>query len=151
MRNHYAFCSLLLGGCISFAGCITPSDAREATAPEATATAVNDIPVLVEPLRGIITDPADKELSAQFHEEFADVVARDKGIITSTEMIREGYVRAETLMLQRTELVGKYPGFGAAKDAVLEKVLGLENVALTDEKRADAVEVFRAIAKVIRN
>jgi hypothetical protein len=153
MRNHYAFCSLLLGVCTFFTGCITPADTPSSSRPKAaaTATAVDDIQALVEPLRGIITDPSDRELSAQFHDEFADVIARDKDIITSTEMIREGYVRAETLMLQRTELVGKYPGFGAAKDAVLEEVLGLENVTLTDEKRADAVEAFRAIAEAIRN
>jgi hypothetical protein len=154
MRNHYAFCSLLLGVCTFFTGCITPSDTPSLSRPKdatTTTTAVDGIQALVEPLRGIITDSSDRELSAQFHDEFADVIARDKDIITSTGMIREGYVRAETLMLQRTELVGKYPGFGAAKDAVLKEVLGLENAALTDEKRADAVEAFRAIAKAIRN
>ena len=81
--------------------------------------------------------------------EFADVIYRDRDVITTTEMIREGFIRAEKLMLQRTAMVGKYPGLGAAKDNVLKEAIGLENVTLDDDKRRKAVETFKAIAWAI--
>jgi len=102
-------------------------------------------------LVGIISDPVDAVDAAQFYVDFADVIERDKDVIKTTGTIREGFVRAETLMLQRTELIGKYPGFGDAKDAVLEEHLGLEDVQLSEEKRAAAVAIFRAIAWSIHN
>jgi hypothetical protein len=102
-------------------------------------------------LRGLISDPVDAADTAQFYADFADVIDRDTDIIKTTGTIREGFMRAEKLMLQRTELVGKYPGFGAVKDAVLEEHLGLEDVQLSAEKRAAAVNIFRAIAWSIKN
>jgi len=106
---------------------------------------------LVTPLRGIISDEKDAGIASQFFLDFADVVERDVEIVKSTQQLRAGYIRAETLLLQRTDMVGRYPGFGAAKDAVLKQVLGLENVSLTAEKRSKAVEAFKAIAWAIRN
>ena len=97
-------------------------------------------------LVGIISDPVDAVDAAQFYVDFADVIERDADVIKTTGTIREGFVRAEKLMLQRTELVGKYPGFGEAKDKVLEDQLGLEDVQLSEEARAAAVNIFRAIA-----
>ena len=134
--------------CSVLAGCDGSSSPE--SRPRIT-TFSGDIQEVAASLRGIITDPQDIALASRFHDEFAEVVERDKDIITSTEMLRTGYVRAETLMLQRTDMVGKYPGFGAAKDGVLSLVLGLVSVQLTDAKRADAVKAFRAIAKAIRN
>jgi hypothetical protein len=97
-------------------------------------------------LQGIISDPADAVDVAQFYVDFADVIERDVDVIKTTGTIREGFIRAEKLMLQRTELVGKYPGFGAAKDKIVKDQLGLEDVQLSEEKREAAVNVFRAIA-----
>ena len=102
-------------------------------------------------LRGIISDPVDAADTAQFYVDFADVIDRDVDIIKTTGTIREGFMRAEKLMLQRTDLVGKYPGFGEAKDAVLAEHLGLEDVQLSEEKRTAAVNIFRAIAWSIKN
>jgi hypothetical protein len=102
-------------------------------------------------VRGFIVDPADAITAAQFYVDFADVVDRDTDIIKTTGAIRKGFIHAETLMLQRTELVGKYPGFGAAKDTILEAQLGLEDVQLSPEKRKKAVDTFRAIAWSIQD
>jgi hypothetical protein len=144
------FCCQLLvvTACFVLAGC--DGSSTPVSHPRIT-TFSGDIQEVVAPLRGIITDSQDIALAAQFHDEFADVIERDKDVITSTGVIRTGYIRAETLMLQRTEMVGKYPGFGVVKDDVLKQVLGLASVQLTDAKRADAVEAFRAIAGAIRN
>ena len=108
-----------------------------------------ELKTLVTPLRGIITDKKDALKAANFFLEFADVIDRDKDVITTTAMIREGFVRAEKLMLQRTAMVGKYPGLGAAKDNVLKETIGLESVTLDDEKRKKAVDSFKAIAWAI--
>ena len=117
-----------------------------------------DVPVPSDTLKeatksllGIISDPVDAVDAAQCYVDFADVIERDKDVIKTTATIREGFIRAEKLMLQRTELIGKYPGFGAAKDKILEEQLGLEDVQLSDEKRQEAVDVFRAIAWSIHN
>ena len=108
-----------------------------------------ELKVLVAPLRGIVTDKKDALKVANFFLEFADVIKRDKDVITTTAMIREGFIRAEKLMLQRTAMVGKYPGLGAAKDNVLKETIGLESVTLDDEKRKKAVDSFKAIAWAI--
>ena len=106
---------------------------------------------LVSPLRGIISETRDIVMASQFFEDFADVVERDTEVIASTQQLRAGYIRSEKLMLQRTDMVGKYPGFGEAKDKVLATVLGLDNVSLTAEKRQKAVAAFEAIAWAIRS
>lgn len=106
---------------------------------------------LVSPLRGIISSKKDVSMASQFFEDFSDVVGRDKDVIASTQQLRAGYIRSEKLMLQRTDMVGKYPGFGEAKDKVLATVLGLDNVSLTPEKRQKAVDAFKAIAWAIRS
>lgn len=108
-----------------------------------------ELKTLVMPLRGVVTDKKDALKAANFFLEFADVIDRDRDVITTTEMIREGFIRAEKLMLQRTAMVGKYPGLGAAKDNVLKEAIGLENVTLDDDKRRKAVETFKAIAWAI--
>ena len=46
-------------------------------------------------------------------------------------------------------MVGKYPGFGSAKDKVLEETIGLENVPLDADKRAKVVAAFKAVAWAI--
>ena len=103
----------------------------------------------VAPLRGIISDDEDALRAASFFLEFAGVVERDTGVIPSTGVLREGFILAEKLMLQRTKMVGKYPGFGSAKDKVLEETIGLENVPLDADKRAKVVAAFKAVAWAI--
>jgi len=108
-----------------------------------------ELKALVSSLRGVIVDRKDAIKTSHFFLAFADVVARDKEVITSTAILREGFIRAEKLMLQETELVGKYPGFGLKKDAIIIEAIGLDNVELDAEKRAKAVAVLRAIAWMV--
>jgi|TARA_R110002051_G_scaffold221367_3_gene284995 hypothetical protein len=135
-----------------FSGCIYPPTSPEVVAPPVTTPDISDeapseaMQVLVAPLKALGMDVKDAAKAASFFNAFADVVARDDSIIKTTADIREGYIRAETLMLQKTEMVGKYPGFGKAKDDVLTETLGLDRVSLTPEKRKETVDAFRAMA-----
>ena len=150
---------LLLLVVLSCPGCLFQRDSEPEPPPSLhdghyrmeIAEPTAELKAATEALRGIISDPVDAVDAAQFYVDFADVIERDDDVIKTTGTIREGFMRAEKLMLQRTELVGKYPGFGAAKDAVLEEHLGLEDVQLSAEKRAAAVNIFRAIAWSIKN
>jgi hypothetical protein len=141
-------------------GCIYPVPSRISTGPDPQpqvipgSVVVFDVPseelkALVLPLRGVIVDRKDAIKTAYFFLAFADVVDRDKEVITSTAILREGFMRAEKLMLQETKLVGKYPGFGLKKDSIIAEAIGLDNVDLNAEKRAKAVAVLRAIAWVV--
>jgi len=157
--------TLLAVSVLTLSGCIYPtSSADEKEKPEPVPEVVPEVlpenPVdreappmelqlLVAPLAEIITDDKDAAKAAKFFRDFADVLSRDDSILKTTEDVREGYIRAETLMLQRTELVGKYPGFGAAKDKILAEAVGLERVPLSPEKRSKAVAVFNAMAWVL--
>ena len=149
MRYSFLLVLLLLSGCI-----YPPMDSLK---PDPDIKVVPNVTIdfelpppelkdLVTPLRGIVTDKKDALKVANFFLEFADVIKRDEDVITTTAMIREGFIRAEKLMLQRTSMVGKYPGFGAAKDNVIKETIGLENVELDDDKRKKAVDAFKAIA-----
>ena len=135
-------------------GCIYPPPSKLSSGPDPQPQVIlnpvdapaEELKALVLPLRGVIVDREDAVKTSHFFLAFADVVARDKEVITSTAILREGFIRAEKLMLQETELVGKYPGFGLKKDAIIAEAIGLDNVELTTEKRAKAVAVLRAIA-----
>lgn len=118
----------------------SPEDDVDKDAPSA------EMQALVGPLRALGMEQKDAAKAAKFFLDFADVISRDDSVLKTTEDIREGYIRAETLMLQKTEMVGKYPGFGKAKDDILAETLGLDRVLLTSEKRSKAVEVFKAMA-----
>jgi hypothetical protein len=157
--------TLLAASVLTLSGCIYPlpsSDEKDKpepvpkVAPEVIPENVIDrdappmeLQLLVSPLAQIITDEKDAAKAAKFFRDFADVLSRDNLILKTTEDVREGYIRAETLMLQNTEMVGKYPGFGAAKDKILVEAVGLERVTLSPEKRAKAVAVFNAMAWVL--
>ena len=154
MKQFVSYCALIFFSTL-FVGCLYSGPSTPVAPVEpVTPVPLPDAPSValqqkVAPLKGVISAPEDAVLAASFFEAFADVIERDDSIITTTGTLREGYIRAETLMLQKTDMVGRYPGFGAKKDAVLEEVLGLDNVALTPEKRQEAVDVFKAIAWVI--
>ena len=152
MRYSFLLVLLLLSGCIyPTMGSLKPDSDIEVVPNIAIDFELPppELKVLVTPLRGIVTDKKDALKVANFFLEFADVIERDRDVITTTAMIREGFIRAEKLMLQRTAMVGKYPGFGAAKDNVIKEYIGLEIVELDDDKRKKAVDAFKAIAWAI--
>ena len=143
---------LALAFAVTFSGCIYPSVSPDVvTEPTVVPQVSEDTPsaelqVLVSPLRELGMSEKDAAKASKFFLDFADVLSRDDSVIKTTSDIREGYIRAETLMLQRTEMVGKYPGFGQVKDDILVEILGLDRLPLTPEKRSKAVEVFKAMA-----
>lgn len=135
-----------------FSGCIYPPISPEVVSPPVTTPDVDEdapseaLQSLVAPLKELGMAAEDAAKASKFFADFADVVERDESVIKTTADIREGYIRAETLMLQKTEMVGKYPGFGKVKDDVLAATLGLDRVSLTPEKRKEAVAAFRAMS-----
>lgn len=147
--------AILIFACFwaSLSGClyppVSPSDLvdvpKAAPADDADAPSA-EMQALVSPLRSLTMEQKDAAKAAKFFLDFADVISRDDSVLKTTADIREGYIRAETLMLQRTDMVGKYPGFGQVKDNILAETLGLDRLPLTPEKRSKAVEAFKAMA-----
>lgn len=99
-------------------------------------------------MRDMVTDvvPYSVPELVPFFTAFADVIQRDTEIIGSTGEIREAYIRAGRLAFQKTGLQTQTAGLGEKVDSALERVLGLQDRALTDELRRDAVAIFHALA-----
>ena len=89
----------------------------------------------------------DPEL-AEFYAEFADVVRRDSEIIRTTAHIRQAHIRAGKLMFQKRRVSN--PDLAAAIDGAFEKAIGLESVALTDEKRREVILLLEALAWALK-
>jgi hypothetical protein len=140
----------LLTGVLLLVGCREPSDdpvfTTEAVSGDNEYVPSVELQTLVSSLRDLGMSAKDAAKMAKFFNDFADVLRRDDSIIKTTADIREGYIRAETLMLQKTAMVGRYPGFGEAKDDILAETIGLDNVPLNAEKRLKAVQAFEAMA-----
>jgi len=82
---------------------------------------------------------------AVMYNEFATFIADKTDIYTSTATIQSGNKLVGQSMFNGA-LKGKYTDLGAAIDKALENKLTLKIVDLTPEKRADAVNIIRAIA-----
>jgi hypothetical protein len=140
----------LLIGVLLLAGCRESPDDPVSTTKAASGSNEYvpsvELQTLVSSLRDLGMSAKDAAKMAKFFNDFADVLHRDDSVIKTTADIREGYIRAETLMLQKTAMVGRYPGFGKAKDDILAETIGLDNVPLTAEKRLKAVQAFEAMA-----
>lgn len=96
---------------------------------------------IVESVKPIMDDRL-----VEFYKDFADVIERDSEIIKTTGHIREGNARAGQLMFQKTGMKGKVPGLAENVDTAIAEAIGKKNVPLDTEKRARAVEVFRALS-----
>ena len=79
-------------------------------------------------------------------EAMADTLERNPA--PSSSQLREYLVSADSYFIRGTDIAGAVPGFGAAKDALIEQRLGLEDRALTDADKAQVVTLFREIAKL---
>lgn len=91
--------------------------------------------------------PEDGKQLAAFYLALADVIQRDAGqVIKDMADVREVNRRAGLLMFQRTQLQGKYPGLGAAIEAALSQLIGMDNVPVDDANRGAVTAAFRAIA-----
>ena len=90
------------------------------------------------------SSPQDARRLANFYAQFATVVEDDKGVIQTTQQIREGHVNAGRLAFP--EMRGRYPKLAFELDDIFAAEIGLENTALTPAKRKEVVELFRAIS-----
>lgn len=111
----------------------------------------NNFKTMVEPILTKIVGNDKKKDSYEltlFYWDLADVVERDegKGIIKTTDDLRNLNIQAGTLMFQQTKMKGKYSGLAQTIDNALAQALGLEVVQLSTAKRKDAVAIVRAIA-----
>jgi hypothetical protein len=114
----------------------------DANAPDAATRAI------VANVKGILAGHSeDGKQLAGFYLALADVIERDAGqVIKNMADVREINRRAGLLMFQRTELQGKYPGLGAAIEAALSQLIGMDNVPVDDRNRQTVIAAFRAIA-----
>jgi hypothetical protein len=114
----------------------------DANAPDASTRAI------VANIREILAGhPEDGRQLAAFYLALADVIQRDAGqVIKDMADVREVNRRAGLLMFQRTGLQGKYPGLGAAIEAALSQLIGMDNVPVDDANRGAVTAAFRAIA-----
>jgi hypothetical protein len=118
------------------------------------------VPVVIEPssyLKKLVT-PITESLTgkdakkdaldlAWFYWDMGDGISRDSGsMVKTTEDIRTLNVRAGGVMFQQKSIKGKYKGLPEAVDNALIDVLELKSVKLSDGKRAEAVQVFKAIS-----
>jgi len=104
---------------------------------------VKDIPSIVVGSNAKIDS---KEL-AKFYLDMASVIGRDTSVVKTTEHIRTLNINAGKLMFQQSGIQGRYANLNTTVDNVITQSLGgLENVALTVDKRNSVVKAFEALA-----
>jgi len=98
---------------------------------------------LVDPIRDIKISTLDTGHLVEFYNDFATVVHNDSTEISTTEIFRNVYVKAGTLMFKETNIGGKYAGLAEIVDGIIADELGLEVKSLDRDKAED---LLRAIA-----
>lgn len=88
---------------------------------------------------------ADCTLLKNFYAQLADTVGKDTSI-TTNEQVRNLNIELGTKTFANTGLKDRYKGLGVKIDEVLAGQLGLEIVTLTDAKRTQIADTFRALA-----
>ena len=83
---------------------------------------------------------------SEFFLEVADVVESDPGFLASTGKFREFNIKSGGLNFAGLELKDKYPNLGEEIDTAVVNTIGLEDSALTGEKRKDLCDCLNAIA-----
>lgn len=138
---------LLLSLCL--AGCPSngpgPGPAPEPT-PEPIPVVVVDGPS--DEMKRIVAaiEPTSEPELAEFYNDFADVIERDSDVIKTTGHIRECHIRSGKLTFQKTGIDARTPGLGDKVDAAIAEAIGKQNVTLTPELRARAVQIMKALA-----
>src|SRR5690606_4554713 len=64
-----------------------------------------------------VKEPATAKVVGQGVLAFADVVGRDDSVVQTTGQLISAWTRYDTLLLQKTDHVGKLPGYSAAANA----------------------------------
>jgi hypothetical protein len=71
------------------------------------------------------------------------VLGRDTNVVKTAGQFRAGHLRAQELFAEKVPVAASLPGLSAQINAVLEKSVGLEDVAFN---RAKVVESLSAVA-----
>jgi hypothetical protein len=109
-----------------------------------------EMKTLVKPLLALEIDVEDAALLKAYFTQLAATVKNDTKFITSTKVLREYIVTSGSLTFNSTDINDKYSvndvTFGAFINKTYANVVGLENAAMDDTKRAASVEFFEAVA-----
>ena len=100
-------------------------------------------------VQNIVAMNVEKKDAIQISEiflEVADVVESDPGFLDSTGKFREFNIKSGGLNFAGLELKDKYPNLGEEIDTAVVNTIGLEDSALTGEKRKDLCDCLNAIA-----
>lgn len=89
---------------------------------------------------------ADKARVAAFYSALADVLERDSAVIHTTGLFRTVHANSLDLAFKGTDLPGKYAGLDQAINDRLVAAIGLENVALTGEKKDALLAALKEVA-----
>jgi hypothetical protein len=101
---------------------------------------------LVENIVSVDIEPKDAKEFSDFYTQLSDIVLNEPGFIVSTGNFREFNMMAGGLNFAGLELKGKYPSLGQEIDDAIKNTIGLEDSALTDEKRKDLCDCLDAVA-----
>lgn len=88
----------------------------------------------------------DKARVHAFYSALADVMERDSAVIMTTGLFRTVHANSLDLAFKGTDLPGKYAGLDQAINDELVAAIGLENVALTPEKKSALVAALKEVA-----
>lgn len=94
----------------------------------------------------LVANTTDRAEMAAFYRDFADVIRRDTGILTTVGQFRTAHFNAVALVKQGT-LKAKYPEVGQAISDRLAKDLGLDDQAIDAAKRAAIVAALEGLSK----
>ena len=101
---------------------------------------------LVQNIVAMDVEKKDATQISEFFLEVADVVESDPGFLDSTGKFREFNIKSGGLNFAGLELKDKYPNLGEEIDTAVVNTIGLEDSALTGEKRKDLCDCLNAIA-----
>ena len=101
---------------------------------------------LVQNIVAMNVEKKDAIQISEFFLEVADVVESDPGFLDSTGKFREFNIKSGGLNFAGLELKDKYPNLGEEIDTAVVNTIGLEDSALTGEKRKDLCDCLNAIA-----
>ena len=101
---------------------------------------------LVQNIVAMNVEKKDAIQISEFFLEVADVVESDPVFLDSTGKFREFNIKSGGLNFAGLELKDKYPNLGEEIDTAVVNTIGLEDSALTGEKRKDLCDCLNAIA-----
>lgn len=132
-------------------GCKKPTPPTPATSSyRSSVTPAADLTAAAAPIRAIAAkNPEAAKRVGKLYAAIADVLRRDgvKQRLTTTGQLREYLTDSDSLYIAGTDLAGALPGFGAAKDGVLDVAVGnRNNAAFTSDIRERVAQGLDAVS-----